>query len=54
MYIVEPEVVKGLEDNQAIDFPDIIKAKTRWQENRRLSIGENNWMDMGQLERWKI
>ena len=51
MYIVEPEVVKGLEDNQAIDFPDIIKKlKHAGKKIGVYPIGENNWMDMGQLD----
>ncbi|MDD4781956.1 MAG: sugar phosphate nucleotidyltransferase [Tissierellia bacterium] len=51
MYIVEPEVVKGLEDNQAIGFPDIIeKFKQAGEKVGVYPIGENNWLDMGQLD----
>ncbi|MDD4781081.1 MAG: sugar phosphate nucleotidyltransferase [Tissierellia bacterium] len=51
MYIVEPEVVKGLEDNQAIGFPDIIeKLKQAGAKIGVYPIGENNWLDMGQLD----
>lgn len=51
MYIVEPEIVKGLEDNQAIGFPDIIeKFKQAGEKIGVYPIGENNWLDMGQLD----
>ena len=51
MYIVEPEVVKGLKDNQVIGFPDIIeKFKQAGEKMGVYPIGENNWLDMGQLD----
>jgi NDP-sugar pyrophosphorylase family protein len=51
MYIVEPEVVQGLEDNQAIGFPDIIeKFKQAGKKIGVYPIGEKNWLDMGQLD----
>lgn len=50
-YIVEPEVIDAIRDNEAIGFPTVI-------ENYRLSgrnvgvypIGEGAWMDMGQMD----
>lgn len=50
-YIVEPEVIEELEENKPIGFPDIIE-KYR-QQGRKVGvypIGENAWMDMGQLD----
>ena len=50
-YIVEPEVIDAIRDNEAIGFPTVI-------ENYRLAgrnvgvypIGEGAWMDMGQMD----
>jgi dTDP-glucose pyrophosphorylase len=51
MYIVEPELIEELEDNQVIGFPDIIeKYKQAGKKIGVYPIGENNWLDMGQLD----
>lgn len=51
MYIVEPRVIDELEDNQPIGFPDIIeKYKQAGEKIGVYPIGENNWLDMGQLD----
>ena len=50
-YIVEPEVINDLEENTAIGFPDIIeKYKKQGKKVGVYPIGENAWMDMGQLD----
>ena len=50
IYIVEPEVVMDINDDEPIGFPDIIK---RQQEKGRkvavFPVSESEWMDMGQL-----
>ncbi len=50
-YIVEPEVIRELEEDTPVSFPDIIE-KYRKQGKRVgvYPIGENAWMDMGQLD----
>lgn len=51
MYIVEPQVIQELEINEKIGFPDIIeKYKTKGEKIGVFPIGENNWLDMGQLD----
>jgi len=50
-YIVEPDVIEELDYNVPIDFPDIM-ARYK-QQGRRIGvypIGENAWLDMGQIE----
>lgn len=50
MYIVEPEVIDDLEDDEAIGFPDIVEREKR--KGKRVAVfpvSENDWMDMGQL-----
>ncbi len=50
-YFVEPEVVEGLAYNEPIDFPDIIEKIM--EEGKRVGvypIGEEAWLDMGQLD----
>lgn len=53
-YIVEPEVIKGLKNSEAIDFPDLIE-KYRIDGNKVgvYPIGEKSWLDMGQLDELK-
>ncbi len=50
IYIVEPEVIDSIKDDEAIGFPDIV---TRVKENGKkvavFPVSENDWMDMGQL-----
>ena len=50
-YIVEPEVIEEMEYNEPADFPDIIEKYRK--EGKKVGvypIGENAWLDMGQLE----
>lgn len=50
IYIVEPEVIDDIGDKEVIGFPDIIEREK--QKGRRVAVfpvGENDWMDMGQL-----
>ncbi len=50
-YIVEPEVIEELEENNPIGFPDIIeKYRKQGKKVGVYPIGENAWMDMGQLD----
>jgi NDP-sugar pyrophosphorylase family protein len=50
-YIVEPDVIEFLEYNEPIDFTTIIE---KCQDNTKkvgvYPIGENAWMDMGQMD----
>jgi len=51
MYIVEPKIIKELEDGKAIGFPDIIqKYKQAGEKIGVYPISENSWLDMGQLD----
>lgn len=50
IYIVEPEVIDDIADNEAIGFPDIVEREK--QKGRKVAVypvSENDWMDMGQL-----
>lgn len=50
-YIVEPEVIESLEENKEIGFPDVIEhAKEQGMKVGVYPIGENAWLDMGQLD----
>lgn len=50
IYIVEPEVIEYIKDDESIGFPDIV---TRVNESGKkvavFPVSENDWMDMGQL-----
>lgn len=51
MYIVEPNVIEELEDDKSIGFPDIIEQYiSKGQKIGVYPIGENSWMDMGQID----
>jgi dTDP-glucose pyrophosphorylase len=51
MYIVEPKVIKELEEDRAVDFPDIIERyKLKGEKIGVYPICEDNWTDMGQLD----
>ena len=55
MYIVEPNVIEELKDNEAVGFPDIIeKYKSQGEKIGIFPISENSWMDMGQLDEMEI
>ena len=50
LYVVEPSVLKDLEENESIDFPSIIEREKN--KGNRVSvylINENDWYDMGQV-----
>lgn len=50
-YIVEPEVVAGIEDDREVGFPDIImECKKNGRKVGVYPIGERSWSDMGQLD----
>lgn len=50
IYIVEPEVIEEMDDNVAIGFPDVIeKQRQRGKKVAVFPVGENDWMDMGQI-----
>ncbi len=50
IYIVEPKVIDDIEDNEVIGFPDIIeREKQKGKKVAVFPIGENEWMDMGQI-----
>ena len=51
MYVVEPEVIDMIGDDEAIDFTDIISRLL----DKRVKVGvypisEDEWLDMGQPE----
>lgn len=50
-YIVEPEVIDYIKDQENIGFPDIIsRLKDAGKKVGVYPINENSWMDMGQLD----
>lgn len=50
-YIVEPEIISGLKEEESIGFPDIIERhKNAGEKIGIYPISENAWMDMGQLD----
>lgn len=50
IYIVEPEVIDDIADDEAIGFPDIIqREKGKGKKVAVFPVSENDWMDMGQL-----
>lgn len=51
LYIVEPQIVEELDEDQFIGFPDIIeKYKLLGAKIGVYPISEKNWLDMGQLD----
>lgn len=51
MYVVEPEVINDMKEDEAVDFPDIIeKYRISCQKVGIYPISENNWLDMGQID----
>ena len=50
-YVVEPDIIRDLEYNQAIDFTEIIE---HYRDSGKAvgvyPIGENSWLDMGQMD----
>ncbi len=50
IYIVEPDVVDNMIDDESIGFPDVIeREKQKGKKVAVFPVGENEWMDMGQL-----
>lgn len=50
IYIVEPEVIYDIEDDEEIGFPDIVeREKKKGKKVAVFPVSENDWMDMGQL-----
>ena len=50
IYLVEPEVIEDIGDNEVITFPEIIERER--QKGRRVAaypVSESDWMDMGQI-----
>ena len=51
LYLVEPEVLDDIGEDEVIGFPDIIERQRH--KGRRVSaytVGEEDWLDMGQLD----
>ncbi len=50
-YIVEPEIINGMQYNEPIDFPMLIdKCRAKGQKVGVYPISENAWLDMGQAD----
>ncbi len=50
IYVVEPEVVNCIADDEAIGFPEVIeRARAKGMKVAAFPVSENDWMDMGQL-----
>lgn len=50
IYIVEPEVIEDMQEDEIIGFPDVIERER--QKGKKVAVfpvGENDWMDMGQI-----
>ena len=50
IYVVEPEVIEDIIDDEPIGFPDIVEMEC--QKGKKVAVfpvSENDWMDMGQL-----
>ncbi|MCI9215767.1 MAG: NTP transferase domain-containing protein [Dorea sp.] len=50
VYVIEPEILQEIPQNEYIDFPDIIKRQI--SEGNKVGIfpiSEQSWMDMGQI-----
>lgn len=51
MYIVEPEIISALKENEKIHFTTIIQNyKNQGRKVGVYPISDDNWLDMGQLE----
>ena len=50
IYIVEPEVIDDINNDEVIGFPDIVERER--EKGKRVAVyqvNENDWMDMGQI-----
>jgi len=55
LYLVEPEVIDRLEDNQSISFPEIMDLyRSEGKKVGVYPVSEKSWMDMGQLEELEV
>lgn len=55
IYVVEPEVIDYINDDENIGFPDIIKrVRDAGKKVAAYPVRESEWMDMGQLEELEI
>lgn len=51
IYIVEPSILEGIEEEKPLGFPDIIAAaQQRGEKVAVYPISEKEWMDMGQFD----
>ncbi|GAE87225.1 sugar phosphate nucleotidyltransferase [Acetivibrio straminisolvens] len=51
LYFAEAKIIEELEENQPVEFPDIIKKyKNEGEKIGVYPISENSWMDMGQFD----
>lgn len=51
IYLVEPEVIDDIKDGENVGFPTIIeREKSKGKRVAVFPVGENDWMDMGQLD----
>lgn len=50
IYIVEPEVINDVKDNEVIGFPDIVeRERLKGKKVGVFPVSESDWMDMGQI-----
>lgn len=50
IYIVEPEVIDEIQDDECIGFPDIVdRVMKKGMRVAVFPVSENEWMDMGQI-----
>lgn len=50
MYIVEPEILEDISEDEAIGFPDIVERQRQKKRNVAVyPVSEHEWMDMGQM-----
>lgn len=50
IYIVEPEVIDDIDDEEVISFPNIVlREKKKGRKVAAFPVSETEWMDMGQL-----
>jgi dTDP-glucose pyrophosphorylase len=50
IYLVEPNVINDIKDNEVLGFPDIIERERKMGKKvAAYPVSENEWMDMGQF-----
>lgn len=50
IYLVEPEVIEGMEANVPIGFPDVVeRERKKGKKVAVFPVSEKEWMDMGQI-----